>query len=418
MLFLACLALAIDVGVAYVERRRVQAVADAAALAGAAVLTDNGTDAAILQVINQYVGQNYNPPAAGETRVCAAQWLDNTTPVGTVGTGARPAGVTGILVTLTGRVPTTFANVMGTSAISASVQGGAGYSPLDVMLVLDKSGSMDDDSCFLKGVTSPNPISLRTHFKTSNQCQSVSTGDGLSSSNCSNCKGTWSSGSCKWPGGSTMGSEVNAICGSVQSSSATCTACKGAWVTPPQPIDNLKTAAGNFVDLVQAQLAPTNPHIGLVSYSSTASLNVQLTATLSTVKSAIGNITVAGYTNCEEGLYTARVELTTSGRQRWTAVKAIVFLSDGKANLYRTCYTPGGCSLVTAKQRAISEAQLAGTLGIAVYTIGLGALADQDLLQQMAAVSGGSYLYSPTSADLEATYAEMFRKIQPMRLVK
>jgi Flp pilus assembly protein TadG len=419
------LALVVDVGFGYVERRRVQAATDAAALAAARVLTENGTDAQILAAVNEYVLVQ-NPLGSNElSRTPTTQWLNGTTVVGTVGVGARPAGVTGVLVTTTGRVPTYFAKLMGVSQVSAVVRGGGGYSPLDAILVLDKSGSMDDDSCLLKGVTSPNPISLRYYFKADpdhptapTPCSGVSTGDGLSSSNCGNCGGRWSSNRCNWPDGTKMGSEVAAICGSVQTSQSLCTACKGVWKTPPGPlpINDLKTAADGFVDLAQAQLASSNvstdPHMGLVSYSDSATLNVQLAANLANVTSAIAGISAAGYTNCEDGLYRARQELTTSGRQRWTAVKTIVFMSDGNANRCRG--QSGSCS--QAKQRAIAEAQLAGTQDIVVYTIGLGTEVDQDLLQQMV-TPGGAYVFAPTSADLQAAYQTLFQKVKRLRLV-
>jgi len=284
------------------------------------------------------------------------------------------------------------------------------------MVVLDISGSMDDDSCFLKGVTSPNPISLRTHFKTDNVCQEVSSGDGLSSSNCGNCKGTWGgTNNCKWPGGTKMGSEVTAICGSVQTSSTACKACKGVWVTPPQPINALRVAASGFVDLVQAQLGPTDPHMGLVSYSTTSTRNVNLTSALSTVKSAIAGLAAAGYTNCEAGMYTARSELTTSGRQRWTAAKVILFMSDGQAN---RCRTESSCTQARAKQLAIAEATAAASQDIQVYTIGLGANADAATLQQMATIGGGAYVYAATGADLSPAFTTLFQKIKRLRLVQ
>jgi hypothetical protein len=415
LLLLFFLALAIDVGAGYVERRRVQAVADAASLAAAQVLTSNGTDADILAVITEYVLVR-NPLAANEQRAYTAQWLEGATVVGTVGVGGRPTRATGVLVTVTGHVPTLIANVLGIRQVGAAAQGGGGYSPLDAMLVIDKSGSMDDDSCFLYSTSSG--FSLRTHFKTSGQCLEVSTGDGLSSSNCPNCKGTvhtvGSTWHCDWPGGTLMGSEVTAICGSVQTDKTACTNCSGKWKTPARPIQDLKTAATSFVDMVDTQLGPTSPHMGLVTYSDSATLAVQLTSSLSSVRSGINSIAVSGYTNCEAGLYTARVELTTSGRQRWTAVKVIVFMSDGNAN---RCRTKPSCSDATAKQLAIAEAQLAGTQGIIVSTIGLGTLADQDMLRQMVA-NGGAFLYAPTSADLQAVYAEMFQKIKRNRLVR
>lgn len=411
---IAFLALVVDVGMGYIERRVVQAVADAAALAGVQVLADGGSNAEILAAIDAYIYVE-NPLQAYESgRTRTAQWLvDNTTPAGAIpnNTGFdRPNGVTGVLVTVTGEVPTYFARIWNITEVHAVAAGGGGYSPLDVILVLDRSGSMNDDSCFLRTTTSG--FSLRSYAKTDTQCGGVMTGDGLASSNCDDCGGRWHTTHCDWPGGSKMGSEVSSICGSVHTSRSTCEACKGIWKTPEQPVDELRIAARGFVDQVQAQLSPTFPHVGLVSYSTSATLDTQLTGNLNTVKTAISSVAASGYTNCEDGMYRARMELTTSGRQRWNAVKVIIFMSDGNANRCRDL----SCTASTAKTRAINEAKAAGNAGIIVYSIGLGEAADEDMLQQMV-MNNGVYLYAPSGEDLDGVYRQMFEKIKRLRLV-
>jgi hypothetical protein len=411
MMLFASLALVVDLGIGFIERRVVQAVADAAALAGVQVLTSNGTDSQILAVVDDYVKVR-NPLRGYESgRTYTVDWLSGTTMVGRLGQVVRPGNVTGIIVTVTGNVPTVFANLWGITEVQAAASGGGGYSPLDVVLVLDKSGSMDDDSCFLKTTTSG--FSLRSYAK--DQCSSQMTGDGLSSDDCDNCGGRWKTSPyrCAWPDGTTMGSAVTGICGSVHTSQSACLACKGAWRTPTQPITDLRAAATTFVDLATT-LAPTFPHVGLVTYSDSGSLVTQLTGNLNTVKTAISGVAAGGYTNCEDGMYRARQELTTSGRQRWNAVRVILFMSDGNAN---RCRTSSNCSASTAKQKAITEAQLAGTQGIIVYSIGLGADADQDMLQRMV-THDGEYLFAPTGAELDDVYRAMFQKIKRLRLVK
>jgi len=210
-----------------------------------------------------------------------------------------------------------------------------------------------------------------------------------------------------------MGSEVLPICGSVHTNRSACEACKGVWKTPEQPVDALRVAASGFVNQVQAQLTPTFPHVGLVTYSTSATLNTQLTGTLNTVKTAVNSIVASGYTNCEDGMYKARMELTTSGRQRWNAAKVIIFMSDGNAN---RCRTSSSCTASVAKTRAIAEAQAAGNADIVVFSIGLGEAADEDMLQKMV-MNGGTYLYAPSAQDLDDVYQQIFEEIKRMRLV-
>jgi len=416
LLLLFFLALAVDAGVGYIERRRVQAVTDAAALAAAQVMTDNGTDSDILATINAYV-QVYNPLAAGESRSYVARWLVGATVSSVVGAGPRPAGVTGVLVTVTGHMPAIFANLWGIAELTASAQGGGGYSPLDVMLVLDRSGSMDDDSCFLKGNST---FSLRTYAKSS-KCSSVMQGDGLSSDDCPSCGGRWDSyrSRCNWPDGTAMTqAEVGAVCG-WPLNSTTCKACKGVWILPPQPIQDLKDASALFVDLVTAQLMSTAPRLGLTSYSDSVRLDQSLTFSLATVQTKVNALSASGYTNCEDAIYKARQDLQANGR--WTAVRVILFMSDGVCNRYTSIQGPG-CTSGTQEQRSICEAKYEASQAklhdILIYSLGLGTDADQATLKAISSDPVNNFVYAPTGADLDALFSLLFTKIKRLRLVQ
>jgi len=137
------LLLAVDVGAAYAVRRRLQNAADAGALAGTSVLARGGTDAQIWAEINEYVGLN---DATGFTA-----WY---TPGGEpVGNGTVPADATGVRVTATGPMPSffrkPFLRMIGSADaehdIDAESVAGSAFKPLDIILVMDVSGSMDDD---------------------------------------------------------------------------------------------------------------------------------------------------------------------------------------------------------------------------------------------------------------------------------
>ena len=92
----------------------------------------------------------------------------------------------------------------------------------------------------------------------------------------------------------------------------------------------LKTASKSFVDLVNVNLHPTEPRMGLVTYSSDATTVSSLSYDFVALKNNIGGMSASGSTNCAQALYKARQVL--QGNSRLTAVKAIVFMSDGVCN--------------------------------------------------------------------------------------
>jgi hypothetical protein len=129
-------ALAVDVGHAYFAKRQLQASADAAALAGAQVLPDT---AAATSLAQQYGPAGVNPP-----RGVQDVQTDITTKCLPWAIGCAPANA--VVVSETAQVPTTFAKVFGVGSFTIHAKATAcspcGQKPLDVMLVLDRTGSM------------------------------------------------------------------------------------------------------------------------------------------------------------------------------------------------------------------------------------------------------------------------------------
>ncbi|HEY63810.1 MAG TPA: VWA domain-containing protein [Caldilineae bacterium] len=349
VMLLAMLALAIDVGLAYSERRKMQNAADAGALAGAWVLVDGGTDAEIAAAIQEYtVGQN-------QADTFQAYYLPS---YHEVGGGYTPPDATGIQVIASVSFPTFLGGLLGIDTISASGIAGGGFSPLDIILVLDRSGSMDDDSCSLQ----PYPDSCPRPINQSN-----------------------------------------------------CIKCGGTWSTPPQPISDAKAAAEAFVDMNNPNLS----HLGVVSYASDYTLDQPLTDEFYWVKSAIRSLTASGCTNAAGGLHVARNELT-GPRARPDALRFIIFLTDGLPNKGLTSsqsckYCPDYCPV--AKDAARQEAAAAAADRIVIYTIALGNKADRALMQDIANLTGGTSYYAPSSSELLAIYREIFEQIR-LRLIQ
>jgi Putative Flp pilus-assembly TadE/G-like len=141
-------AFAVDVGHAYFAQRQLQASADAAALAGAQVLPDIGSATNLAQ---QFGPTGTNPPQGVDD-----VQTDITTECLPSSLGCAPANA--VVVSETAQVATTFAKVLGIDSFTIHAKATAcspcGEKPLDVMLILDRTGSMcttstgaNDPSC-------------------------------------------------------------------------------------------------------------------------------------------------------------------------------------------------------------------------------------------------------------------------------
>jgi uncharacterized protein YegL len=131
-------------------------------------------------------------------------------------------------------------------------------------------------------------------------------------------------------------------------------------------LTTLKTAAKAFVDA----LAPSasGVHIGMVSFSDNASLDVHLTDNATTVKTAIDGLSSGGSTNLEDGLRTADTELDNPGdthdRTDGESPDFIVLITDGAPT---ASDGPG-----THEEDAADAADDAKLDGIEIFGVGVG----------------------------------------------
>jgi subtilisin family serine protease/photosystem II stability/assembly factor-like uncharacterized protein/uncharacterized protein YegL len=153
-----------------------------------------------------------------------------------------------------------------------------------------------------------------------------------------------------------------------------------------QKITDARAAAQQFVDLMV-----DGDMVGVVSYSSYATVNYPLTTITGTVrndaKNAIGGISASGSTSIGDGLQTGQDQLTTSGQA--THPWAMVLLSDGLEN--------------TAPYVADALPDIVASKTV-VHTIGLGSGADEALMMDIAAQTGGTYHFAPSSQELAGIY--------------
>lgn len=214
--------------------------------------------------------------------------------------------------------------------------------PLDVMLVMDRSGSMDDDTVWVPGYCVGH--------------------DGYDEYWCNYFGWTW---------------------------------IAGYWQNPIQPLSDSINSAKGFVDL----LDDTKDYVGLVSYSTSATLDQGLTSNHSAVKTAIEAMVADGSTNIGAAIDIAHNEITAHGRQGSPdyASPVIILMTDGLANV----------GSPTPELYAENQALEAKAAGIRIITIGLGDEINGNWLRDNVATSPSDYYYAPTSSDLDSIYADI-----------
>jgi hypothetical protein len=157
VLMLCCVGLVVDVGHAMLVQRQLQAGVDAAALAGVQHLPD--------ATAAETVAQQYSATPGSKN---AVNTVDNATTVaqasclaGVPGCNRRDGGVNGLTVTSRSTVPTWFGRIIGIDQMKVSAKATAcspcQVKPLDIMIVLDRTGSMCQ---FAPGVPDSNCTDL------------------------------------------------------------------------------------------------------------------------------------------------------------------------------------------------------------------------------------------------------------------
>ncbi len=153
VVLLGMFGLAIDVGRAYFTQRALQASADAAALAGAQELPDPGSSMSVAHTYSGATG------GRNETKGVDGVSTNVTTRCLKSAPGCEP--VNAVVVEQSAQVETLFARVLGIDSFDVDVKATAcspcAAKPLDIMLVLDRTGSMCQTS---SGASDPSCTDL------------------------------------------------------------------------------------------------------------------------------------------------------------------------------------------------------------------------------------------------------------------
>src|SRR5690348_7572546 len=306
----ALVGVVVDVGYAYRTQRNLQSAADAAALAGAQELPDS--------TMANSMATQYGASSSGNNKINGVASTETvTTACITTIPGCSP--VNSVTVSETANVPTFFSRILGFNSFKIKVKATAcspcGSKPVDVMLVLDRTGSMCQDS---NGNNDPSCTDLN------NAKQGIRTFLSFFDPNLA------------WVG--------LAVLPPAHSVANKCS-------TPNQSDYNLTTSAYTIVPMSHDYKNPDN------------SLN-----TSSNLISTLNCIQGGGSTSYANAIESAQAELNAHGRAGVSDV--IVFLSDGAANTGPSYYATNSPYRTQPCHQGVTSAGLSKAAGVTVYSIG------------------------------------------------
>lgn len=352
------------------------------------------------------------------------------------------------LTTSNTQQPLFFGQVMGRQSFDTSAQSIATYQPREIGIVLDYSGSMAYDSQF-RNISLLGQSAVETNIQQIyTQLGSPTFGSltytpvafGSTSTSNSSIKSRFGLSSVPYP---YPGGSWDEYIDYVQADSYVNSAgyrCKYGYLTwvnyllssrysnadtpalkncSEQPVTAVKDAVDVFLSYLTTNNTNDRVSLSIYTYSDgTAVLEQGLTHTYSTI-ATICRARQAGhyipYTNISAGMTKARVDLQNNSRVG--AARLMVLMTDGVVN------RPTG-NTNTDKNLVLSEAQLCANARIPVVTICVGALADTNLMQQVANITGGVAFVVPggqpissVQAQLEAVFVQVASD-RPLQLVQ
>jgi hypothetical protein len=445
---LAMVAFSVDVGYIATAQTELQRSVDAGALAGAGVLAygaDTATNAA-----RSYLQQNHVAKRQVENsdiEIDVGHWDE---------TARSFAPSTEVPSAIRVRAQRNderlfFAPVIGSNVFDISAEAIAMYRPRDIVLVLDYSASMNDDSEFMHISSIGQPAVEANLLEIYNELGAPTFGNMQwtpvynSSSNNLVVKqalglanaagntvvpypypqGSWDeyinyvrTSSYIYNAGYRRRYGYLTLMNYILEKRPMVSESPDLWQTSEQPITALKNAVTVFLSYLQE--VDTDDRLGLAVYTAadgTAVVESSLTSDFQSIED-ISRQRQAGhydrFTNIGAGLQKAHEELTNNARPG--AFKLIILMTDGLPNR--------PTNEATGTQFALDQAELCAQKHYPVVTISLGAGADAALMQQIADMTAGVHFNVPGGrpiAEVEEDLKEVFRKVaddRPLKLVQ
>lgn len=160
---------------------------------------------------------------------------------------------------------------------------------------------------------------------------------------------------------------------------------------------SLVDAVGEFLETLEQ--SPQEEYVSLITYNDAAVADVRLTDDYDAISSGLqpySEALEAGATNVHDGIDEAVEVVRDSNSGRCWAAKVMILVTDGRHN--------SGPDPILAAQNAYQN-------GVAVYTISYSNEAEQELLQELATLSGGKHFHAATSDDLQEAFAAIAQNL-------
>lgn len=155
------------------------------------------------------------------------------------------------------------------------------------------------------------------------------------------------------------------------------------------PLADARAAASTFVDQLAAQ-----DQVALITFSSAVEVVKDLTTDKDGVKQALNAAQAVGETLLYDALYVAAEKLTGAKIPR----KIIVLLTDGEDT--------------KSVKKVVDGVQSATQGGIVVFTVGIGSSINRTDLDLVAGQTGGTSIYSPSSAVVAQAFQSIAQKLR------
>lgn len=136
---------------------------------------------------------------------------------------------------------------------------------------------------------------------------------------------------------------------------------------------------------------PVEERVGLASYSSDATEDVQLTVALSDISAAMDELNADGQTSISAGIG-AGGTILDSGRSAQFVERTLIVMTDG---LHNTGPEPR------------DPAQVLGEDGVTIHTITFGSGADTARMREVAELGGGRHFHADDGLELHQVYREI-----------
>ena len=153
---------------------------------------------------------------------------------------------------------------------------------------------------------------------------------------------------------------------------------------------DLKNAVGVFISVLQNDNT-VEEQVGLASYSTSATIDVQLTPNLNQITTSANGMVAAGFTSISGGM-DAGLSIMLGGRSPEFVERTMIVMTDGIHNMGR--------------DPELSAREIVAA-GVVIHTISFGFDADQTRMQRIAQIGRGQSFHADTGADLSAAFRQI-----------